>query len=166
VRTLQIIQTKFDAPKLGGPAYRPAQASPTEEAVAGSLREHLGLCQEILGLVEKESQLLRQDDAEELKTLSAQRKSLLPRLNQSLDHLKVQRARWQQMGSSERGRHPEIGGLLRQNQDLIMKIIVLDRENEQTLLRKGMIPVQQLPAAQRQQAHFVTELYRRQNAKA
>ena len=46
-----------------------------------------------------------------------------------------------------------------------MKIIMLDRENEQSLLRKGMIPVQQLPAAQRQQAHFVTELYRRQGAK-
>ncbi len=168
MRTLNIIQTKFDPPRVGAAPKGPASAAEgvSPEAITESLREHLALCQEILGIVEKESQILRAGEASDLAPLSAQRKNLLPRLNQSLDHLKMHRVRWQQMGSSDRARHPEIGGLLRQNQELIMKVIMLDRENEQALLRRGMIPVQQLPAAQRQQAHFVTELYRRQNPKA
>jgi hypothetical protein len=61
----------------------------------------------------------------------------------------------------ERGQNPAIAPLLRQNQDLIMKIIVLDRENEQTLLRRGLVPPRQLPSLNRQRPHFVTELYRR-----
>ncbi len=56
----------------------------------------------------------------------------------------------------------EVPRLLQQNQDLIMKIVVLDRENEQLLLRLGLMPVQSLPAAQRQKPHYVAQLYRRQ----
>ena len=63
-----------------------------------------------------------------------------------------------------RGRqHGEIPALLRQNQDLIMKIIVLDRENEQALLRRGLVPPKHLPPAERQRPHFVANLYRRQS---
>ena len=62
----------------------------------------------------------------------------------------------------ERARHPGIGMLLRQNQDLIMKVIVLDRENEQCLLRRGLVPARELPPANRQRPHFVADLYRRQ----
>jgi hypothetical protein len=47
-----------------------------------------------------------------------------------------------------------------------MKIIVLDRENEQTLLRLGLLPAQQLPPVERQRGHFVADLYRRQGGKA
>jgi hypothetical protein len=64
----------------------------------------------------------------------------------------------------ERARHPEIGMLLRQNQDLTMKIIVLDRENEQSLLRRGLVPPRELPSVNRQRPHFVAELYRRQGS--
>jgi hypothetical protein len=46
-----------------------------------------------------------------------------------------------------------------------MKILVLDRENEQTLLRRGLIPAQHLPPAQRQRAHYVSDLYKRQGTK-
>jgi flagellar biosynthesis/type III secretory pathway chaperone len=160
MRTLRIVQTKF--PTVAVPS---ASGEPTpENEMARDLQGHLALCQEILAVVEKECQTLRHPDPDSLKPLTAQKKSLLPRLNQSLDRLRQLRQRWQQMEPAARARQPGIGGLLRQNQDLIMKIIVLDRENEQTLLRQGMIPVQQLPPAQRQQAHYVTELYRRQGA--
>ena len=52
--------------------------------------------------------------------------------------------------------------LLRQNQDLTMKIILLDRENEQSLLRRGLVPPRELPSVNRQRPHFVADLYRRQ----
>ncbi len=42
-----------------------------------------------------------------------------------------------------------------------MKIILLDRENEQAMLRKGLIPASQLPSVNRQRPHFVSDCYRR-----
>jgi len=42
-----------------------------------------------------------------------------------------------------------------------MKIVLLDRENEQALLRRGLVPPTQLPSVNRQRPHFVAELYRR-----
>ena len=42
-----------------------------------------------------------------------------------------------------------------------MRIIVLDRENEQTRLRKGTVPARHLPSPNRQRPHFVADLYRR-----
>jgi hypothetical protein len=43
-----------------------------------------------------------------------------------------------------------------------MKIILLDRENEQSLLRRGMVPARELPSVNRQRPHFVADMYRRQ----
>jgi DNA-directed RNA polymerase subunit H (RpoH/RPB5) len=90
------------------------------------------------------------------------KKNLLPRLNLSLDALRRHRVSWQKLGRNERARYPEIGMLLRQDQDLIMKIILLDRENEQTLLRRGLLPPRELPSVNRQRPHFVAGLYSRQ----
>ena len=74
----------------------------------------------------------------------------------------MNRLKWQQLAPEERSRHGDIARLLRQNQDLTMKIIVLDRENEQHLLRRGLVPARELPSVNRQRPHFVADLYRRQ----
>ena len=87
---------------------------------------------------------------------------MLPRLNQSLNQIRQHRATWQKLNPADREQYPEVPGLLRQNQDLIMKIIVRDREYEQALLRKGLVPPRQLPSANRQRPHFVADMYRRQ----
>jgi DNA-directed RNA polymerase subunit H (RpoH/RPB5) len=71
---------------------------------------------------------------------------------------------WQILSSDERARQPETGLLMRRTQDLTMKLIVLDRENEQALLRRGLVPPRQLPSVNRQRPHFVADLYRRQGA--
>jgi hypothetical protein len=133
-----------------------------DASMVTDLRAHLALCQDILALVESESQALRHAEAKLAFATSQAKKNLLPRLNQSLNQIRQHRANWQQLDSAHRARFPEVPGLLRQNQDLIMKIIVLDRENEQVLLRKGLVPPQHLPPAQRQRPHYVADLYRRQ----
>jgi hypothetical protein len=89
------------------------------------------------------------------------RNSLLPRLDQSYKRLKEVRLAWQQLDPAERRRNTDVIALFRQNQDLIMKIVLLDRENEQALLRRGLVPTTQLPSVNRQRPHFVAELYRR-----
>lgn len=129
--------------------------------MASDLRAHLALCGEILAVVELESHELRQSGAPRLDSVTGRKNNLLPKLTQSLDRIRQRRMQWQRLDARARGAVPEIPALLRQNQDLIMKIIVLDRENEQALLRKGLIPARQIPPANRTRPHFVADLYRR-----
>src|SRR5580692_12773476 len=136
----------------------------TPQEIAADLKARLALCQEILSVIEREDLALRRPDNPSLFEFHQLRKNLLPRLNQSLDTLRRHRVDWQRFSPDERARHPEIGMLLRQNQDLTMKIILLDRENEQSLLRRGLVPPRELPSVNRQRPHFVAELYRRRGS--
>src|SRR5882724_7138544 len=132
--------------------------------IIDDLQARLALCQEVLDVIEREGQALRRPDNPSLFEFFQLRKNLLPRLNQSLDTLRKHRVSWQKFSPDERARYSEIGNLLRQNQDLTMKIILLDRENEQSLLRRGLIPAGELPSPNRQRPHFVAELYRRRSS--
>ena len=134
-------------------------SSPPDPAT--DLRQHLALCQEILVLSQRENQSLRDPDTSSRFEGYQLRKALLPRLDESLGRLRQLRARWQKMSHAERLQAPEIPPLLRQTQDLVMRIIVLDRENEQFMLRRGMVPARHIPAAATQRPHFVADLYRR-----
>jgi len=134
----------------------------TPQEMIESLTEHFRLCQELLQATEQEGQALRKADKPSLTEFYLRKKNLLPRFNQSLDSLRKHRVNWQRLSLDERERWPEIGTLLRKNQDLTMKIIVLDRENEQALLRRGLVPPRELPSVNRQRPHFVADLYRRQ----
>ena len=141
----------------------PALASKPDPltTAAPTLRAHLALCQEMLALVERESQALRATEPFPAAECQQARKDLLPRLDQSYKGLKEVRIAWQSLGAAERARQGEIVTLLRNCQDAMMKIVVLDRENEQAMLRRGLLPASQLPSANRQRPHFVAELYRR-----
>jgi len=131
----------------------------TAADLAAHLRQHLRICQEILALVQQEGQHWQQADSPELAATQA-KKNLLPKLNQSLDELRKDRLRWQRLAPPDRAQHREVTALLRQSQELIMRIVVLDRENEQTLLRRGLAPARHLPPLNRQRPHFVADLYR------
>ncbi|HZM02592.1 MAG TPA: hypothetical protein VFC44_06180 [Candidatus Saccharimonadales bacterium] len=133
------------------------------EEIIDDLKARLILCQQLLAGLEQEAQTLRRPDNPSLFESHQLRKNLLPSLNRSLDTLRRHRVHWQKLSHEERARHPEIGTLLRQNQDLTMKLILLDRENEQSLLRRGLVPARELPSVNRQRPHFVAELYRRQS---
>ena len=133
-----------------------------KEALIAELNTHLAVCRELLEIAQGEAQALRREDPPSLFEFCQLKKNLLPRLNQTLDSLRKHRVRWQSLSSDERTRQGEIGPLLRRHQDLAMKFILLDRENEQALLRRGLVPPRQLPSVNRQRPHFVAELYRRQ----
>ena len=134
--------------------------------LANELRSHQNLYQEILAAVEKEGRVLRDPGAGDPLVGTATRQNLLPRLHESLDILKKHRVRWAQASLAERAQQPEVVALLRQSQDLIMKIIVQDRENEQALLRRGMIPPRHLPPANRTRPNYVANVYQRQRGPA
>jgi DNA-directed RNA polymerase subunit H (RpoH/RPB5) len=134
----------------------------TPQEIIETLNEHLAVCQELLAAAQREGQCLRRPDKPPLFEFYQIKKNLLPRLNETLDRLRKHRVNWQRLSLDERARHGQVGTLLRRNQDLTMKIIVLDRENEQALLRRGLVPPRQLPPVNRQRPHFVADLYRRQ----
>ena len=128
------------------------------------LRAHQAICRELLNLAERESQALRQNETEALNEVYQAKKLIQPRLNDSLEKVRQDRLHWQSLGAAERSSQPEISFLVRQVQDMILRVILLDRENEQGLLRRGLIPARELPSAQFQRPHFVANLYRRQSA--
>ncbi len=168
----------------------PAKGSIADAVRTGSdftarLREHRYVCSELLKLVEKENNLLRSKQAAQAFALRSTRKNLLADLTDSLDKVRELRVAWLKLPPGQKQGHPEIAELLRENQNLIMKILVLDRENEQTLLRQGFNPrrpsaatprpaatkARVAPAVERPQArtapqrpHFVTSMYQRNAA--
>jgi hypothetical protein len=132
------------------------------------LKTHRNLCEAILALAAKENSELRaqgQMALEETRPESIrQRKKVLAQLTESLNKIREHRVAWMRLEPSVRQGHPEIAELLRENQNLIMRILVLDRENEQALLRKGLVPLRQVPSANRQRPHFVASMYQRNSA--
>ena len=123
------------------------------------LHTHLALCEEVLSLVTEESEALRAPGPFVSQDFSERRNHLLPRLDQSLNSLRSLREAWHRLDSTSRVRQTGVDILLRRNQDLIMKIIVIDRENEQALLRRGLLPPSHLPMSSRQRPHTVAEHY-------
>jgi hypothetical protein len=132
--------------------------------LVADLRAHADVCSELLTVVSSENRALHGSGPYAAFDFYQRRKDLLPRLGQSLISLRAQRMAWQQLGPAERTQPAEIAALLRSNQDLVMRIIVLDRENEQALLRRGLVPPRHLPPAERARPHFVADLYRRHAA--
>jgi hypothetical protein len=129
--------------------------------IAPELRAHIAVCEELLQLVQRESQALNAPEEYPTFDFYQHRKALLPRLEQSAAQLKKIRLFWQNLPPAERKHSPEVPKLLRTGQDLTMKILMIDRENEQMLLRRGLLPAKSLPPVQRQRPHYVADLYRR-----
>ena len=73
-------------------------------SIAAQLRAHSALCEELLQLVERENQALRDPHSSSAFEFYQQRKQLLPRLNDSLVSMKQNRVDWQQLPSAEPGR--------------------------------------------------------------
>ncbi len=128
------------------------------------LKTHRSLCESILLLASKENSELRSQEQGLSGESNSQRKKFLAQLTESLNKIREHRVAWMRLEPSLRQGHPEIAELLRENQNLIMRILVLDRENEQALLRKGLVPLRHVPPANRQRPHFVASMYQRNSA--
>lgn len=133
-------------------------------AIVRDLREHLDLCHECLALFTVENRLLRGATPWEPAEFSGQRKRLLPRLESVLIKLRGGREAWQKVPEAERERCGEVNNMFRELQNLLPRVLLLDRENQQEMLRRGAVPAAQLPPAASQQPDFVASLYRRHTA--
>ena len=131
------------------------------DQLAADLRTHRNLCEEVLRQAESEINVIDRQNGAPFPERTDAKKKVLAELTQSLDKIREHRVAWLKVEPTVRQAHPEITELLRENRNLIMKILVIDRENEKALLRRGLVPNREIPPARRQQPHFVANLYRR-----
>ena len=145
----------------------PEVQKPNPEArMLADLRAQLSLNNELLGHLERESLHLREPEAGQSASATEARRQMLPRLEAALQTIRNHRVHWLSLSPEARASRHELRTLLRQNQDLLMRMIILDRENEQLLLRRGLIPPKHLPPVQRQRPHYVAGLYQRNHSTA
>lgn len=98
-----------------------------EEVVRG----HMALCDDVLAILLEENRILRSSGAPPLEDFLSRKRALLPRLDQSLEKLRA--IRESGMPVSEPLRRT-----IESAQNKLMKIFMLDRENEQLLLKVTM----------------------------
>ena len=125
------------------------------------LRSYLALCEEVLALTQRENRALSgQTDYRPFDFLQA-RKGLLPKLKEAFISLQSWRQTWHQFSPDERASQVEVKTLFQTAQDMLMKVLLLDRENQQALLRRGLVPAKHLPQVAAQKPHFVASVYKR-----
>jgi hypothetical protein len=74
------------------------------------------------------------------------------------------RGLWQLCSPVERDRFPDVKAAIQMLQDLIVRVLQLDRENQQALLRRGLVPARHVTACAAPPSNYVASLYRRHAA--
>lgn len=129
----------------------------------GELRSFIALGEEALIFISKEHQALVGAGNYEPFEFYRRRKDLLVRLNPMINNIKHWRKIWQQISPGERASHLEVKDAIQKIQTLIFKFLQLDRENQQALLRRGLVPANHVNACASPPSNYVSNLYRRYN---
>jgi len=126
-----------------------------------ALREHLGVCNALLELAHKQAEALKDPAPYPAMAIQIERKALLCRLECALTLLVQKRALWNCTRIQRVEGDARLPRLHQTALDTIMRVLVLDRENEQQLLRRGLLPARCLPPAAQSRPHYVAGLYQR-----
>jgi hypothetical protein len=129
-----------------------------------ALRAFTVLGEETLALVTREHQALAGTGDYEPFEFYRLRKGLLIRLEPLMIGIRRWRHLWQQISPIERASCPDVKIVIQMLQDLLVKILQLDRENQQALLRRGLVPARHVTACAAPPSNFVANLYRRYNS--
>ncbi|MDP7010306.1 MAG: flagellar export chaperone FlgN [Verrucomicrobiota bacterium] len=133
---------------------------PNLDQLADELRAHHDLCSSILDTVKQEHQQLKNGDVKDLKNFLKHRNGMLEKVSAAQQKMFAQKSAWLRLTPEERAGQPEIAGLIQKNLDLIMKVVLLDRENEKLLLQNKLVPTSHLPPAGRQNPSLVAQRYK------
>jgi hypothetical protein len=125
------------------------------------LRAFEVLCEQTLALASREHQALSGTGEYRPFDFSKMRKDLLGQLNPLTSEIKRWRQLWQQCSHVERDSVPDVKQAIQMLQNLIVKILLLDRENQQALLRRGLIPACHVTSCAAPPSNYVASLYLR-----
>lgn len=134
---------------------------PFASEMIADLRAYQIICDEALTLTTRENQALASSTEYQPFEFFQLRTSLLPRLETALVQLRKWREIWLRVSPAERASCSEVKELFQSVQGLVMKLLLLDRENQQALLRRGLVPTRHLATAAVQQPNFVANVYKR-----
>lgn len=134
-------------------------------SLAVELGDYLEVCNQAYELVQEENRCLNSNSPREAYAKSDQRKGLLDRVAGSMVRIKAHKALWAKIPHAERMKHMEISQLIKQNMDLIMKTVMLDRENEKLMLKHGMVPPDRLPSSAQNNPGAVAGMYQRNQSR-
>ena len=136
---------------------------PFASEMVADLQAYQAICDEALTLTTRENQSLASGGDYQPFEFYQLRRSLLPRLESALVQIRKWREIWLRVSPAERAGCSEVKVLFQSVQSLLMKLLVLDRENQQAMLRRGLVPPRHLPAAaaQAQKPNFVANVYKR-----
>ena len=115
----------------------------------------------MLLLAQKEAEALRQPGSFPAGRIQAERKELLARLEASSRAVAAQRSRRGQSNAPGCATRPELADLVQTTLDKIMRVLVMDRENEASLLRRGLLPPRALPRVEQSEPNFIALTYNR-----
>ena len=127
------------------------------------LRALAALCEEALALAVQEHQALAGAGDYQPFEFHRLRKDLLGRLDPLMMALRRWRQLWRQNSAVERDRHSDVNTVIQMLQDRLVRILQLDRENQQALLRRGLVPARHVTSCAAPSSSFVANLYRRHN---
>ena len=134
------------------------------DALTLDLQEFASICEEVLSLAKREHQALAgQADYKHLDFYE-RRKTLLADIEVMLAKFRHHRTAWRQVSQSQREQFKDLKQQFHSIQGLLMRVMLLDRENQQTMLKRGLVPAKHVPAAAAQRPHYVADLYRRNSA--
>jgi ElaB/YqjD/DUF883 family membrane-anchored ribosome-binding protein len=102
------------------------------------IKSHFALCEEVMSLVMEENRILRSTGAPPEEEFLERKRTLLPRLDKSLDELRQVRESGVKLSETTRK-------MVEAAKNKLMKIFMIDRENEQLLL-KATMPVARMGA--------------------
>lgn len=128
------------------------------------LKAYLALCDEALALTVLEGQLLAQEAGYQSAEFQEKRKRLIPALQDISEKLRNSRMVWLQVSPEEREQCHEVKLLFQRIQCSLMRLLQLDRENQQAMLRRGLVPVRHIPPPAAQKPHYVANIYQRNSA--
>jgi len=130
-------------------------------SLAVELTDYLQICNRAYELVQEENCSLNSSSPREAYAKADERKNLLDRVSGAMVRIKAHKALWAKIPANERMKHMNISLLIKQNMDLIMKAVMLDRENEKLMLQHGMVPPDRLPSSAQNNPGAVAGMYQR-----
>ena len=132
-----------------------------QNSLLTELNDHLTICEKAYELVQEENRVLNSPTPRNAYAHADRRKELLERVTGSMVRIKAHKAVWEKLPLSERSKSMDVSNLIKQNMDLIMKTVMLDRENEKLMLQHGMAPPDRLPSSRQNNPSAVAGMYQR-----
>ena len=132
-----------------------------QNSLLTELNDHLTICEKAYELVQEENRVLNSPTPRNAYAHADRRKELVESVTGSMVRVKAHKAVWEKLPLSERSKSMDVSNLIKQNMDLIMKTVMLDRENEKLMLQHGMAPPDRLPSSRQNNPSAVAGMYQR-----